>query len=675
MIGNGNVALDVARMLALTRGGARARPTRPTRRSTAIVGVGHPRDRRPRPARPRAGRVHAARARRARRARRRRRRSSIRPSSSSTRRARPSSQAAPPIVQRNVEILREFAAREPGGQAARGPAPLPRLAGRDPRRRSGRGDRGRPQRARGRRDGRSARSRPTSARSIPCGIVFRSVGYRGVAASRASRSTRRAARSRTTAAACSTPTARRSRASTAPAGSSAARRGVIGTNKKDATETVELLLEDARAGRLPARGRARPIDDAARRARRRRSSRYAGWEAIDAAERARGEPQGRPRVKLCELGRAARRGPPVSRARGTHARARRTRARLGAMSGDGRTAGALGRRDRARRSPTSPSPASRSPSPVARWLGRIKAAAARVNADLELLDRDMAERIAAAADRVAAGEFDDQFPIDVFQTGSGTSSNMNANEVIAALAGDDVHANDHVNMGQSSNDVFPSAVHLRRARRDRARPAPGARAPGRLARAEGLRVRRRRQVRPHALDGRGARDARARSSPATRRRCARGSRASRTRCRASARSRSAAPRPAPASTRTPSSPRASREYLSARDRPRDLRPRRPLRGAGGPRRPRRGLGRAQGRRRLADEDRERPPLHGLRAARRARRALPARAAEGLVDHARQGQPGHPRGRDAGRGAGDRQRRRDHDRRHERATSSSTSTSR
>ncbi|MDH4102264.1 MAG: class II fumarate hydratase [Thermoleophilia bacterium] len=100
------------------------------------------------------------------------------------------------------------------------------------------------------------------------------------------------------------------------------------------------------------------------------------------------------------------------------------------------------------------------PTPVARWLGRIKAAAARVNADLELLDRGMADRIAAAADRVAAGEFDDQFPIDVFQTGSGTSSNMNANEVIASLAGEDVHPNDHVNMGQSSNDVFPSAVHL-----------------------------------------------------------------------------------------------------------------------------------------------------------------------------------------------------------------------
>jgi fumarate hydratase, class II len=100
------------------------------------------------------------------------------------------------------------------------------------------------------------------------------------------------------------------------------------------------------------------------------------------------------------------------------------------------------------------------PASVIRWLGRIKAAAARVHADLGLLDADKAERIGTAGDRIAAGELDDQFPIDVFQTGSGTSSNTNANEVIASLAGEDVHANDHVNMGQSSNDVFPSAVHL-----------------------------------------------------------------------------------------------------------------------------------------------------------------------------------------------------------------------
>ena len=100
------------------------------------------------------------------------------------------------------------------------------------------------------------------------------------------------------------------------------------------------------------------------------------------------------------------------------------------------------------------------PTPVVRWLGRLKAAAARVNAELGLLDADLAEAIAAAGDAVAAGEHDAQFPIDVFQTGSGTSSNMNANEVIANLAGDGAHPNDHVNMGQSSNDVFPSAVHL-----------------------------------------------------------------------------------------------------------------------------------------------------------------------------------------------------------------------
>ena len=102
----------------------------------------------------------------------------------------------------------------------------------------------------------------------------------------------------------------------------------------------------------------------------------------------------------------------------------------------------------------------RIPLAVVHWLGRIKAAAARVNAELGLLDEDKAERIAAAGDQIANGEHDDQFPIDVFQTGSGTSSNMNANEVIATIAGDGVHANDDVNMGQSSNDVFPSAVHL-----------------------------------------------------------------------------------------------------------------------------------------------------------------------------------------------------------------------
>jgi len=111
-------------------------------------------------------------------------------------------------------------------------------------------------------------------------------------------------------------------------------------------------------------------------------------------------------------------------------------------------------------------PVSGMPMPRAfiRALGLIKASAARVNRDLELLDGKIAEAVAAAADEVASGAHDGQFPIDVFQTGSGTSSNMNANEVIARLAGGRasvaVHPNDHVNMCQSSNDVIPTAIHL-----------------------------------------------------------------------------------------------------------------------------------------------------------------------------------------------------------------------
>jgi fumarate hydratase class II len=99
-----------------------------------------------------------------------------------------------------------------------------------------------------------------------------------------------------------------------------------------------------------------------------------------------------------------------------------------------------------------------------RALGLLKAAAARVNERLGVLDADMARAIAAAADEVADGRHDEHFPIDVFQTGSGTSSNMNANEVIATLAstalGRDVHPNDHVNASQSSNDTFPTTIHV-----------------------------------------------------------------------------------------------------------------------------------------------------------------------------------------------------------------------
>lgn len=96
-------------------------------------------------------------------------------------------------------------------------------------------------------------------------------------------------------------------------------------------------------------------------------------------------------------------------------------------------------------------------------LGLIKGAAAAVNADLGLLDKDIAERIRRAADEVAEGKHDQHFPVDVYQTGSGTSSNMNANEVIARLAGEEgkpIHPNDHVNMCQSSNDVVPTAIRV-----------------------------------------------------------------------------------------------------------------------------------------------------------------------------------------------------------------------
>jgi fumarate hydratase, class II len=99
-----------------------------------------------------------------------------------------------------------------------------------------------------------------------------------------------------------------------------------------------------------------------------------------------------------------------------------------------------------------------------RALGLLKGAAARVNAKLGVLEPEVAEAIAAAADDVAAGEYDEHFPLDVFQTGSGTSSNMNANEVIATVAsralGRDVHPNDHVNASQSSNDTFPTTIHV-----------------------------------------------------------------------------------------------------------------------------------------------------------------------------------------------------------------------
>ena len=185
-------------------------------------------------------------------------------------------------------------------------------------------------------------------------------------------------------------------------------------------------------------------------------------------------------------------------------------------------------------------------------LARIKKAAALANKELGTLDGAIADAIARAADRIIAGEFADQFPIDVYQTGSGTSSNMNMNEVLATLAtrdlGQPVHPNDHVNASQSSNDVFPTSVHIAVTQEliDDLIPALDHLAVALEAKAEAWK--RRRQVRSHAPDGRHARSPSARSSAATPARCASASSACRPSSPASPRCRSAAPPSAPAST-------------------------------------------------------------------------------------------------------------------------------
>ncbi len=146
-------------------------------------------------------------------------------------------------------------------------------------------------------------------------------------------------------------------------------------------------------------------------------------------------------------------------------------------------------------------------------LAQIKRAAAVANHELGVFDEKVSAAIAGAADAVVAGYWDDHFPVDVFQTGSGTSSNMNMNEVVARLAserlGSAVHPNDHVNASQSSNDVFPASIHIAATQRDPRVAAPRPRPPGRLAGAQGRGVRRRRQVRAHAPHGRHPRHPRA----------------------------------------------------------------------------------------------------------------------------------------------------------------------
>jgi fumarate hydratase, class II len=193
------------------------------------------------------------------------------------------------------------------------------------------------------------------------------------------------------------------------------------------------------------------------------------------------------------------------------------------------------------------------PPRVVRWLASIKSAAARTNVDLGLLDPELGEAIVEAADEIVEGELWDQFPVDVFQTGSGTSSNMNVNEVISALTDGRVHPNDHVNLGQSSNDVFPSAVHLAALDATTSELLP---ALDRLASALEERGAAFSDVvkagRTHLMDA--VRSRSVRSSMATHRRS--GGRRTRCgrRCRRSAGSRSAEPPWATVSTRIPTSP-------------------------------------------------------------------------------------------------------------------------
>lgn len=190
-------------------------------------------------------------------------------------------------------------------------------------------------------------------------------------------------------------------------------------------------------------------------------------------------------------------------------------------------------------------------------IGHVKAAAAKANFDLGVLPGDKAEAIIAAAGAVSEGEHDDAFPIDVFQTGSGTSSNMNANEVIASLvarAGGDVHPNDHVNASQSSNDTFPTAIHVAAAVAvtEQLLPAIDTLATSLEAKAKEFAALVK-SGRTHLMDATpvtlgqefGATPRPCTTRPNDSRRCYRG-------C---ASSRSAAPRSAPASTRPPGSRR------------------------------------------------------------------------------------------------------------------------
>ena len=322
-----------------------------------------------------------------------------------------------------------------------------------------------------------------------------------------------------------------------------------------------------------------------------------------------------------------------------------------------RSARSSGEARRGRRSRTSRSPASRSPPPSRAGSAGSRPLPRASTPTLGLLDADKAERIAAAADRIAAGELDDQFPIDVFQTGSGTvleHERQRGDRRARRRGRAPERRRQH---GPVVERRLPLRRAPRRARRDRRTTC----CPRSSSSPTSLEAKAQefddvvKSGRTHLMDAVPVTLGQEFAGYAAQ--VARASPACRTRCRASGRSRSAAP---PSGTGLNTHPEfAARVRDCSHDETglADLGARRPLRGAGRPRRARRDVGRAEDRRRLADEDRERPAPDGLRPARRSGRDLPARAPEGLLDHARQGQPGHPRGRHAGRCAGDRERRR------------------
>ena len=300
-----------------------------------------------------------------------------------------------------------------------------------------------------------------------------------------------------------------------------------------------------------------------------------------------------------------------------------------------------------------------------RALGLLKGACAQVNKDLGLLDAEKADAIIAAAGEIADGLHDDQFPIDVFQTGSGTSSNMNANEVIASIAaanGVTVHPNDDVNMSQSSNDTFPTATHIAATEAAVRHLIPALEV---LHESLADKARQWRTVvksgRTHLMD----------AVPVTLGQefggYARQVEAGIERVKATL------PRLgelAIGGTAVGTGLNAPDGFgakvvdvLVDQTGIAELRTADGLvRGAGRPRRAGRGVRRAQDHRGVADQDRQRRPLDGLGPADRPRRAAAARSAAGQLDHAGQGQSRSARGGYAGGRAGDRQRRGRHRRR-------------